>query len=216
MAQAGLINLSLTSHRLAIAGKVIDAETSRSIEGATVAITSGPDAFNKRLAIAEMKAGSAWSSLATRLDRVVTAHDGCFRFANLPDGTYTLTITAPVARYYGTVEQEFVVTLDVDGKIVPQIQAIELPPTGVRGTVNVTDGSSSETLARSLARVRVEGSGEVAYSDEQGAFYVGGVQPGSRRLAFSASGFELFTQDVEISGLGEIVDIGTITLEPSP
>jgi hypothetical protein len=87
MTQEGFLSLSLPKRRLAIAGYVIDGVNKRPIAGASVAITNSPEAFHKLVAIAQTKAGSTWSSLAVRLDRMVSKADGGFHFVDLPDGT---------------------------------------------------------------------------------------------------------------------------------
>jgi hypothetical protein len=197
-------------HRVAIAGKVVDARSSRPIAGAVAVIASGPAAFQRWLAIREKQSGARWSDVAARPDRAVTADDGCFCFIDLPDGLYTIAFSGPPELRHGTAQQDFVVQRDSQGDIAVSIEQIALPPTGARGVVKALD--TSEPL--SLARVRVEGSEEAAYSDASGLFVVSGVQPGARRLSISASGYHRGVAAAQIT-TGEIIDVGTILLQPA-
>lgn len=210
MTAAGFLPFKMAKRRVAIAGKVVDGRSTRPVAGGVATITSGPAAFLHLVAVAEKQAGSAWAALAVRPDRAVTAADGCFAFAELPDGSYTVAVAGPPELRYGAAQQSFTVQRDGSGNIAVAIKLIPLPPTGVRGTVKGQDTSA----ALSLARVRVEGSGEVGYCDASGAFFVSGVQSGARRLSIGASGYRRGTAAAQIVE-GEIVDVGTITLQPA-
>lgn len=199
----GFLQITPAKQRAALAGKVVDALTSRPIAGAAAVITAGPAAFQRLVALRQAQGGAA-------PERAASAADGCFAFIALPDGAYTVAISGPAGLHYGAVTQAFSVQRDAAGEIAVTIKVISLPPSGARGTVKAQE---SATLLP-LARVRVEGSGEVAYCDANGVFIVAGLQPGARRLTIGASGYKRGSAAAQIA-LGQIADLGTITLQPA-
>ncbi|WP_437275925.1 carboxypeptidase regulatory-like domain-containing protein [Sorangium sp. So ce375] len=206
----GFLRIKPAVHRVAIAGKVIDALTSQPIAGAIASITASPGAFQRALAIHAQQRRAREDDATARPDRAVAAADGCFCFADLPDGAYTVSIAAPAGLRYGVVARAFTVKRDAEGNIAASIVAIPLPPTGARGLVKASDTS----LPLPLARVRVEGGAETAYCDAAGRFVVSGVQEGARRLSISASGYRRDAIAAQISP-GQIVDVGIILLQPA-
>lgn len=168
---SGWSMLESRAHRVSIAGKVVDAETSRPIAGVRAAIEAAP--------------------ALRQPDQTVTADDGCFWFADLPDGTYTIAFSIPGGgRFYGAIRHDFtvpgdLVTTSPEGSVTLEIPQVALPPTGVRGQILGVDAAPLP-----MARVRVQGSGEKAYGDAEGRFYLTGVEPGVRRLEISAPGYE--------------------------
>lgn len=209
MTQTGFLPLKMSKRRAAVAGKVVDAVSARPVAGATAAITAGPAAFQRLVAIAETRAGPTWAGLPVRADRAVSATDGCFCFAELPDGDYTVSVSGPAGVYYGVAQQTFHVQQNSAGDIAVVIKVISLPPTGVHGLVKGQDTG----LALSLARVRVAGSDDLAFCDAAGAFFVGGLQPGARTVSVGASGYRRSAVTATLV-TGQIVDLGTITLQP--
>lgn len=207
------VQLPVPVHQAAIAGKVIDAETGRAVAGVTAAITAMPAAFQTWLAVRALSYGAAWAALPERPDRTRTAVDGCFRFADLPDGAYTVSFSLPGAPHrYGSAQHAFAVASDVDGWITLATAEIELPPTGFRGKVHgLVQGAP---VALPLARARVDGTGEVGYGDEQGRFYLTGVELGARTVKIGAIGFLPATSPVQITE-GVITDLGTFELDPA-
>lgn len=208
--KGGLIHVELPKHQVAIAGKVVDAQNSQPIQGARVEIVSGPEAFQRLLSIREKQSGAGWEKLTTRVDRTESAADGCFRFIDLPDGAYTVSVTGPPGLYYGAAQKPYTVQRNAEGEIAAAIVPIALPPTGARGTVQAQETSAP----LSLARVRVEGGDEVAYCDKNGLFLLSKVQPGARRLSISASGYQRTVATAQIT-TGTIIDLGTINLQPA-
>jgi hypothetical protein len=201
-------------HRAAIAGKVVDGlDAQRALEGVLVTITAMPPAFQAVVSArgAASPLGAA-SACAARPDRTITAADGVFRFADLPDGPYTLSFSLPRGSY-GGAKRDVTVARDAKGDIALAVQVVALPPTGVRGRVQgrVPGGSPA---ALSLSRVRVRGSGERAYGDADGGFTLAGLEPGPRVLELSASGFQPATATASVVE-GAIVEIAPVVLEPS-
>lgn len=81
-----------TRNRVAIAGQVRDAETKLAIPGVLVEIANMPDSFKNWLNLHALQYGKSWQNMVKRLDRTITAIDGCFCFTNLPNGDYELSI----------------------------------------------------------------------------------------------------------------------------
>jgi Carboxypeptidase regulatory-like domain len=205
-----------TFHQAAITGKVMDAVTSRPVPGVKVEIAVMPAAFQQWLSLRALQFGSTWGALAERPDRTQTDADGGFRFLDLPDGSYTLSFSIPgpgAARRYGSATQIFTVQRDAQGKIPPSIGAVSLPPTGVKGLVHATVQGQPTPLP--MAHVRVQGSGELGFTDELGQFYLTDVEPGSRALDISAPGNDTLTTTASITE-GQVGDLGVLLLIASP
>jgi len=197
------VTLPSSVHRAAIAGKVVDGlDTQRALAGVVVTITAMPPAFQ---AIVSARS-------ATRPERTITAADGIFCFADLPDGAYTLSFALPGGRY-GGAKCDVTVARDAKGDIARAVQVVALPPTGVRGQVQGRVPGGSPT-SLSLARVQVRGSGERAYGDADGRFTLTGIEAGARVLSLGASGFQPATATANVVE-GAIVEIASVVLEPS-
>ena len=191
----------IVRHRAAISGLVTDARTGRPLPGARVEITAGPAEFTGRLALLAKQHGSRWETLAERPDRTRAAADGFFRFLDLPAGSYALIGSLPGSgSRYGTVTAQ--VTLDADGQgnVSLQTAALALPSTTIQGRV-----SDQADAAVRLAEVRVQGSGERAWSDAQGNYMLAGVEAGSRRLTIAARGFQSKSETVALGQPGAVV-----------
>ena len=113
----GFLRIKPAVHRVAIAGKVIDALNSQPIAGAIASITASPGAFQRALAIHAQQRRAREDDASARPDRAVAAADGCFCFADLPDGAYTVSIAAPAGLRYGVVARAFTVKRDAEGNI---------------------------------------------------------------------------------------------------
>jgi hypothetical protein len=201
-------------HQAAITGKVVDGRTTIPIRGVTVHITAHPPAFAQQLSAFALRHGPTWEQHPQRPDRTRTAEDGCFRFVNLPDGSYTLQFSLAQGRHrYGSTQSTFTVERDEDGDIQSPIHEVVLPPTGVDGQIKGLVQGSATVLP--MARIRVEGSGELAYGDEQGRFYLTGVEPGTRTLRISAMGFQPATAQASIAE-GTITSLAVQVLDPLP
>src|SRR5262249_46599223 len=91
--QPGTIGVDTTYAPLAIRGRVTDALTRQPLMGALVQLTQFPDAFARLLATRAARLGTDSSPL----DRTWSKADGNYRFLDLPDGSYSLTVTLPPA-----------------------------------------------------------------------------------------------------------------------
>jgi hypothetical protein len=185
-------------HLVALAGRVTDAATGQPVAGAQVAITTAPQAFTDRLALAALAAGAGWAALAERPDRTLTRADGSFYFVDLPDGSYGLTASLPAAGpRYGTVSATATVTRDAQGGLKPVLTVLALPPTQVGGTVQ---GPDQKPLL--LAEVMMVGSGERTLTDAAGSYRLLGVEPGARTVEATAPGCRPLRQTVQLAQPG--------------
>jgi carboxypeptidase family protein len=183
--------MSRPTHKVSIAGRVVDAVTRHPLAGVEVTLAArGPL-------------------------RTITAADGAFRFLDLPDGDHHLAFALPSAgRRYGTTTED--VTLK-DGQRA--LCTAALPPSGVSGKIDYPDvdppiGASMYPL------VRLEGSGEEAYGEADGSYRVLAIEPGvdtpprPRKLNITVPGYEPLALDAPIVQ-GEVHDAGVTTLTAS-
>ncbi|MFP2896530.1 collagen binding domain-containing protein [Corallococcus sp. 4LFB] len=165
------------SHRLSIAGLVVDAWTGQRLAHAEVTLAAGGTLQQ-----------TAW-----------TAPDGAFRFADVPTGLHTLTARLPGAgQRYGTKELSLTVPEASWG--TPVVVELALPTTSVSGRVVLEDPAARELPP--LARVRVQGSDEQTFTDVKGDFLLTGLEPGKRTLRVTAPGYrpepELLEVELEL------------------
>jgi hypothetical protein len=211
--------LGQNRYQAAIAGIVRDAVTLVAVPGAQVQITAMPAAFQKILSALALQAGPGWSALTRRADLTQTTKDGSFSFGDVPSGQYTLTITGPGGgRFYGNATYTVTVTHATDGTVTPTIATIPLPPTAVRGQVQLYVPAASSkpatTLPLPMARVRVRQSGERAHANQTGQFYLTGAEPGLRTLEITAPGYLAGSVNVSIQ-TGVVAIATTVSLFPA-
>jgi Carboxypeptidase regulatory-like domain len=181
-------------HQVAIAGRVTDARMGRAIGGALVMITTAPPAFSGRD------------------DRTRTAADGHFHFLDLPDGQYALTASLPGSgRRYGTASAQATVSRDSQGKITMATATIGLPSTTLTGRVT---GQNAAPVA--MAEVRVQGSGERAFSDGQGDYRLAGLETGNRTVQVSAQGYQVLSRTVLLSQAGTVQTLNLSLVPATP
>jgi hypothetical protein len=186
-------------HRVALAGQVIDAITEKVIASAIISLTKTPPAFKRRLGLYATQFGASWKVMAERPDRTRSRVDGLFYFLDLPNGDYELNISAPsFGKRYGSVGQKVKVARDANGTYQLTWAIVSLPPTTIEGCI------SSKKTNISFAQVRVQGSGESAYSDDAGRYTITGVEPGKRTVLASAQGYKPVTQPVTIAKPGDV------------
>ena len=198
----------IVRHRVAIAGRVTDAQTGRAIGGARVEITAAPGIFADWLAIRKIQYGAHWVAMAERPDRTRTAADGHFHFLDLPDGQYTLTASLPSAvSRYGKAESRAMLSRDGDGTITTAAADIALPPTTLKG--EITDQAGDRVA---LAEVRVQGSGERAFSDAQGRYVLAGLEIGQRTVLVLAQGYQPVSQTLVIGPAGTVQALNVVLI----
>src|ERR1700690_791643 len=189
----------IARHRVAIAGRVLDASTGKPVADAAVSFNKMPAAFETKLAIASLSYGDRWNSMLARPDRTRTREDGLFYFLDLPDGEYSLSASIPsYGKRYGTEEQPATVSRDKKGNIKIAFVTLRLQPTAVKGKI---PGPSHKTGVM-LAEVRVKGSGERTFTDAQGQYNVAGIEPGKRVLQVAAQGYRAQSQQVTVGDPG--------------
>lgn len=189
-------------HQVAIAGQVSDAQTGESIGRARVAITAAPAAFTDWLAIHARQYGERWTTMVQRPDRTLTAIDGHFHFLDLPDGQYTLVASLPdLGTRYGTAQVIIDVSRDAQGDLVLATADMVLPPTTIEG--RLTEQGVTPPVNVVMAEVRIKGSGEQVFSDDQGHYRLRGVETGERTVLVSAPGYQPAAQGVQLNQAGE-------------
>lgn len=168
-------------HGVAIAGEVRASPTGKAVAGALVQISAAPPAFNSWLALQQKLHGAGWATMAERPDRRLTTADGFFWFMDLPDGPYTLVATLPgQGTRYGTASAQVTVHA---GQMTTTTLA--LPATTLKG--RITAQTSGDGLF--LAQVRLQGSGEMTFSDRQGYYRLTGLETGARLVLVMVKGY---------------------------
>ena len=190
----------VVQRRVSLAGIVTDAATLAPLAGATVKILSMPRSLQSRIGLVRLQFGKTWDALKERADRTQTRNDGLFLFLDLPEGEYTLeaSLTALGTRY-GSATAKCVVSPDAQRNTKLQQVTMALPSTVVTGKILVR----GQKTAISLADVRVKGSGERTFSDEQGLYTLRAIEPGQRIIQVSAQGFKGTSQTVTIKAAGD-------------
>jgi hypothetical protein len=207
-----VVTWEIIRHQVAIAGRVTDAQTGRAIGGARVGITAAPAAFTDWLAIRAKQYGAQWAAMVERPDQARTALDGHFHFLDLPDGQYTLTASLPGSgSRYGTAGREAVVSSHAQGTITMAAADIALPPTTLKGEITDQDGNRI-----ALVEVRVQGSGEQAFSDAQGRYILASLEIGQRTVLVFAQRYQPGSQTVTLSPAGTVQTLNMILVHLPP
>jgi hypothetical protein len=196
-------------HLVAVAGRVTNAETGKTICGAEIVITGSPETFKQRLQGVSLQDGKSWITMTERPDRTRTRDDGLFYFLDLPSGDYAFTASLPSSgRRFGTAEGKVKVTRTDKGDTKLAFVDVSLQPTMVKGQVTGSGHKSGVVLAE----VRVKGSGERAFTNAQGQYSVCGIQPGKRVLQVSAQGYRAESHPFTVSspGASETVNVNLI------
>jgi hypothetical protein len=180
-------SLHLVTHRVAVAGWVKDSETKNAIGRADVTIVAMPAAFEQRLKLASMRYGTRWAALTERPDKTQTKEDGLFYFLDLPNGKYTVRVTATkLGKRYSGAEETASVTRDSQGKLRLATVKVALQPTAVKGKIT----GSNQKAGVVMAEVRIKGSGERTFSDAQGQYALTAIEPGTRTVQVTAQGYK--------------------------
>jgi hypothetical protein len=192
----------IIQHAVAISGRVTDAQTNTGIGRARVEITAGPAEFMNALVLRAAAVGRGWAGQQDRPDRKLTAADGHFHFLDLPNGTYTLTATLPgTGSRFGTAQITPAVSRDSLGNLIMTTADIQIPPTTLTG--RITEQGSGDPIF--MARIRVVGSNETTYSDDQGDYRITGLETGHREIKISAQGYNSASDSVDLTIAGTAV-----------
>jgi hypothetical protein len=145
--------------------------------------------------------------LPNRSDRTYTAADGGFYFADLPDGGYTITASLPqMGTRYGNIRSPTItVARDGESLIAAHIN-LSLPPTTLKGQITTDDSNDSDNSPDNVifAEIRIQGSGEVSYSDAEGKYILTEIETSERErtIEVKASGFKSQTKKILFDEVG--------------
>ena len=199
-------------HMVAIAGRVIDAQSGKPLGGARVKISAGPSAFTSWLATRAKERGQRWAVLDERPDQTRSRGDGHFHFMDLPDGAYTLTATMPESgSRFGSAAGTATVSRDAQGHITPGTMEIHLPPTTVKGVITGVDDAPVV-----MAEVRMAGSGERVFSDGEGRYLLTRLEAGARRVEITARGYQKATRTAGLNAAGAVLTVDVSLVPPTP
>lgn len=189
--------------QVAISGSVKDMVTRKPLGGVEVVVVSGPPAFVSELELLKKIYGIHRDGLKNLSVKTNTGNDGFFYFMDLPDGNYTVEARCPgYGSRYGKAEKTVDVKRSDKGGVLLSSLEIMLPSSVVRGRV-VRAGSYAPVA---MAEVRVEGSSECSFTDENGCFILSGLEASSavpRSLAVSATGYQRACIDVLLASPGD-------------
>ena len=187
-----------------------------------------PDKLWTYLPLKKLQYGSQWEQMSNRPDKKVTSNDGSFYFIHLPPGDYKLQASLPGSgTRYGSTETDVVTVpsassiekiippmiADDDGgttmDIIPtQMVNIFLVPTGIKGNI-YEEGNNTQKIHN--AKVQVQGTLEIALSDQEGNYSLLGLETsalGSRivTLTVSATGYDQLVSESITIQQGEVTD----------
>jgi hypothetical protein len=166
-------------HQVAIAGRVTDGSTDKPLAGAKVIILSVTE------------------TVAT----LMTNQDGHYHVMDLPDGVYTVTaLLAEAGSRFGTAQTTATVVRTPQGRIVMATADLVLPPTTIQG--KLTSGGSPVFMAE----IRLQGSAERTFSEQDGSYRISGVETGNRTLKVTARGCLPASQAVMLVNAGDVVN----------
>jgi len=173
-------------HRVAIAGRVINAQTQQAITNAQVTFSEMPDKYRSILKLKAMQYGvESWEKI--RPDRTYSDQKGYYFFRDLPAGDYRLVDSLPnTGTRYGSANQTVTSAGDSGKTGVIHIDLC-LSPTGVQGKITAPENE------KFIAKVRIQGQNEYALTNGDGEYLLTGVEASSQEvtLVISASGYEL-------------------------
>jgi hypothetical protein len=190
-------------HRVAIAGRILDAVNGKPMMRARVEITAGPPKYTERLGrLADDR--FLQGAKPKKLGATATRGDGLFFFLDLPEGDYKLVAFLPKgdlytrppgnARHNGSAghnqedsfawkgdrrygKAQFSVKVSYDPGGFDRLTVVRLQPTGIMGRVL----ASVNQNAVLMAEIRLKGSGERTFTNAQGQYTLVGMQPNARR-----------------------------------
>ncbi len=175
-------------HRVAIAGSVTDSVSGRAIAGAIVELLDPP--------------------LQT-----FTREEGSFYFIDLPVGSYTLNISAPLfGTRYGVVNGlNILVQNTVDNQPILDSKArVRLTPTTLVG--RVTRNDNNQPIERAIVQLRW--STVQTLTDKEGRYTLSGLLAGEPTVQASAKGFSTSIQKVVLTAGAETTANFSLSVPP--
>lgn len=157
------LNVTTQQRQVAIAGRVLDAVTKRPIAGAEIKIVQSPPQFQAALKLKALNSKGC--------DRVTSTIEGWFYFVDLPDGSYTLSVSLPSmgTRYGSITTQPITVSRASEPFKTVIVEDILLPTTAIAGTITYQDKPVK------MARIQVEGVADSTLSDAEGKYLITGL-----------------------------------------
>jgi CarboxypepD_reg-like domain len=202
-----MLEMSIVSQQIAIAGRVLEGEMSKAISGAIVEIIEMPEKFRAILSLKALQYGLQWEKMSNRYDRKITTSDGSFHFTNLPPGEYVLEVSFAIsATWYSKVQKKVQVSSAINNKIPTTMTDIVLLPTGIKGTI--TDVDDPKKVIDN-AKVQIQGSRESTVSDQKGNYRLLGLESSksgelAATLIVSAMGYQEVSKSIVIKR-GEVI-----------
>lgn len=184
--------------QVALAGCVLDGESSQPLPDVRVELVSAPAAFLSHLAGQARQHGAGWEALGERHDRAHTNARGRFTFMDLPSGAYALAATLPSAgSRYGVATANAAVVRSQNDDIELQFVELLLPATTVVGTV-----VDAQFRPVALASVLTADGSEHTFTDMEGRYALHAIEVGRRRVVVRAARFEPVEQVAELAEAG--------------
>jgi CarboxypepD_reg-like domain len=202
-----MLEMLIVSQQIAIAGRVLEGETSKAISGAIVEIIEMPEKFRAILSLKALQYGLQWEKMSNRYDRKITTSDGSFHFSNLPPGEYLLEVSFPTsATWYNKVQKKVQVSSAINNKIPTMMTDIVLFPTGIKGTITDVDDPNKMI---GNAKVQIQGSRESTISNQKGNYSLLGLESSKSgqlavTLIVSAIGYQEVSKSIVIKR-GEVI-----------
>lgn len=201
-----MLKMSVSTQKIAIAGRVVEGETERNLASAVVEIIAMPEKFQAQLSLKKLQYGSQWEKMIERPDRKITTNDGYFHFTNLPPGEYILQASLPTnSTRYNTGKTTVTVFSSVEESPITFTDII-ISPTGIKGKITDIDQPNQAIFN---AKLKIKESQNTTFSDKKGNYRFIGLEssPSGQRnitLIISANGYQELSQSLIIQR-GEII-----------
>ncbi|AFY37033.1 hypothetical protein Lepto7376_0621 [[Leptolyngbya] sp. PCC 7376] len=178
-----MLQLSLKNVQVAIAGKVLLAETGEPLAKAMVEMIEMPAKFQRILQLKAMQAGDEWAIATERIDRKLTRNDGSFFFTDLPLGNYVVraSVVNGGSRYQAVTREFQVKQQQSSTDLETAVGNLEILPTGIKGQV-LANGQ-----AIAYAKIRQVDDNTETLSDADGNYRFVGLEAATQPTVFQIS-----------------------------
>ncbi len=181
-----VIEKAVIRHRVAIAGRVINAQTQQAIANAQITLSEMPDKYRSLLKLKAMQYEfEHWQKI--RPDRIYSDQNGYYFFRDLPAGDYSLVASLPKAgTRYSSVNRSVAIATNSETSDVVHIDLF-LSPTGVQGKITAPENE------KFIAKVQIQGQQEYTFTNGDGEYLLIALESSQKEstLVISASGYEL-------------------------